>query len=117
MRFLLLLTLFFLSCALPQERVIANCSKPLEVKVLKITSDRGGFTDIKLLLKNCSNSTLKVFLRFSVVDRDGLVKEIPGFGFSVVKIPPKGKVEEFFRIPYPLKKGERINLGCFKLNP
>ena len=117
MRLLLLLTLLVFSCAFPNRKFVAECPQPLELKVLKVETERVGYTTLNLKLKNDSGKPLKVLLRFSIETPKGLEKEIPGFGFSVVSIPPKGEVVEKFEIPYLLEKGELVKVKCFKLNP
>ena len=116
MKTLLFVSLFLFSCAFfKKDRVEVACPYPLEVAKKSFKTDREGFTYIRLKIKNNSKKAVEVMARVFIETDDGLIISIPGFEFSLFKVPPRKEVTETYKLPYMLREGEKIKIKCLKV--
>ena len=116
MRTLLFVSLFLFSCAFfKKDRVDVACPYPLEVAKKSFKTDREGFTYIRLKIKNNSKKAVEVMARVFIETDEGLIISIPGFEFSLFKVPPRKEVTETYKLPYMLREGEKIKIKCLKV--
>jgi len=112
--FLLFLLGFFASCAPQQERavsarILVKEGYNLPVEVLKANIETvEGYKKLVLLIRNVSDGELNLVCKVYFVDDNGFVINIPGFGFDVCKIPPKGTYREVVPLPVNYEGWQRL---------